>query len=137
MAINENFKTYHDSNFTSLYYINFIWAKSKIFDQNKDFSKDKTDFAAIVVSNCFSRSGRFSYINQLQKLIPITIFGECGKPCPKLDDNGKKGHCKEIVPRKYKFYFAFENSLCKDYVTENFFQMLSYNTIPFAYGYDT
>jgi alpha-1,3-fucosyltransferase len=124
-----------DSNFTSLYYTNYIWTKNNIFDQNKDFSKDKTDFAAIVVSNCFSKSGRFDYINQLQKFIPVTVYGECGKPCPILDDNGKRGDCKEIISKKYKFYFAFENSLCKDYVTEKFFQILPYDIIPVVYGY--
>jgi hypothetical protein len=41
-----------DSNFTSLYYINYIWAKNESFDENRDFSKNKTDFAAIIVSNC-------------------------------------------------------------------------------------
>ena len=30
----------------------------------------------------------------------------------------------------YKFYLAFENSICPDYVTEKFFNILQYNVIP-------
>ena len=49
--------------------------------------------------------------------------------------NGQKGDCKEIISKKYKFYFAFESSLCKDYVTEKFFEILPYDIIPVVYGY--
>ena len=41
-----------------------------------------------------------------------------------------------IIPRKcfydnnFRFYLAFENALCKDYVTEKIFNALRLNTIP-------
>ena len=34
----------------------------------------------------------------------------------------------------YKFYFAFENSLCDDYITEKFFNMLKHNIVPVVLG---
>ena len=36
----------------------------------------------------------------------------------------------------YKFYFAFENSICQDYITEKFFNIFATNTgpIPIALG---
>jgi alpha-1,3-fucosyltransferase len=123
-----------DSNFTSLYYPNYIWTKNKHFDDNQDFS-NKTEFAAIVINDCFSKSGRFNYVKEIQESIPVEIFGKCGKPCPILHDNGQKGDCKEIISKKYKFNFAFESSLCKDYVTEKFFEILPYDIIPVVYGY--
>ena len=37
---------------------------------------------------------------------------------------------------KYKFYLAFENGLCPDYVTEKFFEFFNhrYNVIPVVYN---
>ena len=124
-----------DSNFTSFYYLDFVWSKNESFDENKDFSINRTHFAAAVISNCYSKSGRYNYITELQKLISVTVFGKCGEPCPALFDNGKEGDCKEIIYTKYKFYFAFENALCKDYVTEKFFEILHHEIIPVVYGY--
>ena len=39
-----------------------------------------------------------------------------------------------MLERDYKFYLAFENSLCRDYVTEKFYNPLLYWTVPVAYG---
>ena len=41
----------------------------------------------------------------------MDIFGRCGKPlkCTKGRDE-----CFEEIVQQYKFYLAFENSLCKD-----------------------
>ena len=36
--------------------------------------------------------------------------------------------------RNYKFYLAFENSICPDYVTEKFFNTLLFSTVPIVYG---
>ena len=39
-----------------------------------------------------------------------------------------------MLERDYKFYLAFENSLCRDYVTEKFFNALLFSTVPIVYG---
>lgn len=39
-----------------------------------------------------------------------------------------------MLELKYKFYLSFENSDCKDYVTEKFFNILNYNMVPIVYG---
>lgn len=36
--------------------------------------------------------------------------------------------------RDYKFYLAFENSICPDYVTEKLFNTLLFTTVPIVYG---
>ncbi|CAG5116706.1 unnamed protein product [Candidula unifasciata] len=76
------------------------------------FSK-KQGLVAWFVSNCQTDSRREMYVTELMKHIPVDIYGTCGTlKCTEQDK------CVQMLRTKYKFYLAFENSLCKDYVTE-------------------
>ncbi len=81
-----------------------------------------------LISHCSASSRRLEFIKELQNHIEVQVYGKCGKQCPNNLD------CREYVGAKYKFYFAFENSLCRDYITEKFFLMLKYDTIPVVFG---
>lgn len=39
-----------------------------------------------------------------------------------------------MAEQNYKFYLAFENSICKDYFTEKLFRMMKYDVVPIVYG---
>jgi alpha-1,3-fucosyltransferase len=122
-----------NSDFTSIYLKNYVWIENNIdFNVSNDFSNGKTGFAAAVISNCGGSSRRLEYIKELQQSIEVKIFGKCGKPCPKSFENGTD--CKEIIGNNYKFFFAFENSVCSDYITEKFFDILPFNIIPVVFG---
>jgi len=38
------------------------------------------------------------------------------------------------VEADYKFYLSFENSVCEDYVTEKYYNVMRYNLIPVTYN---
>ncbi len=47
----------------------------------------------------------------------------------------KDSKCLEKkIPSTYKFYLAFENSLCEDYVTEKLFRSLTTEIVPIVNG---
>ncbi len=109
---------------------------NNLYNENVDYLVNKTKFAVAVISNCGGSSNRLELIKSLQSHIQVDLFGKCGSPCPsKYSESGQIGECKDIVCKEYKFYFAFENSVCKDYVTEKFFQTLSrYPIVPVVLG---
>jgi hypothetical protein len=57
----------------------------------------------------------------MKKWIPIDQYGKCSAW-------GFWGNCDEDcfnnLGTNYKFYLSFENSLCKEYVTEKFWRIL-------------
>jgi alpha-1,3-fucosyltransferase len=86
---------------------------------------------AWIVSKCNASSNRDEYVQQLSQYIKVDIYGACGPlECkPWLSDQ-----CFEMVERNYKFYLAFENSLCRDYVTEKLIKTMQYDIIPVVFG---
>ena len=56
-------------------------------------------------------------MNCFSQFIDVDIYGSCGtKRCPRTNSD-----CQEKLNTEYKFYLAFENSNCKDYITEKFY----------------
>ena len=86
---------------------------------------------AWLVSNCRTQSRREEYVEQLQKYIRVDIYGRCGTnlTCTKVWDKDDY-RCLNMISAKYFFYLSFENSLCKDYITEKFYKTLSLDVVP-------
>ena len=94
-----------------------------------NFAANKTGFAAWAVGHCHPPSKREIYVAELQKFISVDVYGKCGsKICPEPG-------CWDHINKKYKFYLAFENSLCVDYVTEKLYRTLNHGKmIPIVLG---
>nr|XP_053630708.1 alpha-(1,3)-fucosyltransferase C-like [Cherax quadricarinatus] len=97
----------------------------------KNYAAGKTKMAAWFVSNCFTHSRREKLVNFMKKFIPVDVYGKCG---PLKCSRDTTSLCYELLEKDYKFYFSFENSLCKDYVTEKLFSVLRYNVVPVVLG---
>ncbi|XP_031767453.2 alpha-(1,3)-fucosyltransferase C-like [Galleria mellonella] len=98
--------------------------------------KSKKKLVAWFVSNCDTLSLREEYVKDVQQELQkynldVDIFGSCGKhQCPR----DIMPRCLDVLKRDYYFYFAFENAISQDYVTEKILYALNSNTVPVVYG---
>ena len=82
-------------------------------------------------SHCPTQSRREDYVKELQKYIPVDVYGACGDlTCPK----SQRPDCLRMMSTTYKFYLSFENSLCVDYITEKLWRILYFNVVPVVLG---
>ncbi|KAF0986856.1 hypothetical protein HZS_6681, partial [Henneguya salminicola] len=90
---------------------------------------DRKNSVSTIISNCgLFDTFRLDYIDELKAYYPIDSFGACfhTKITP---------HDREYYIRKNKFYLSFENTLCLDYITEKYWQVLNLGAIPIVMGY--
>jgi len=90
-----------------------------------DVYRKKTRGALALISNCEKASGRLAYIEQLRRYIPVDVYGRCGSPCPRASGLCDRSHYLDVgdgALEPYRFYLAFENSFCPDYISEKFFK---------------
>ncbi|XP_063695627.1 glycoprotein 3-alpha-L-fucosyltransferase A-like [Culicoides brevitarsis] len=102
--------------------------------QRENYASGKTKKVAWFVSNCHAQNNRLEYAKELNKTISVDIYGACGTEdldCPRNEEE----KCLQMLEKDYKFYLAFENSNCRDYVTEKvFLNSLQRNILPIVMG---
>ena len=85
--------------------------------EGRNWLGSKRKMAAWFVSNCGTRNGREMYVAELRKYLDVDMYGRCGSlRCPRSFQG-----CFDMLKTDYKFYLAFENSNCKDYITEKLY----------------
>jgi len=93
---------------------------------NRSFASEKSKMVAAIFSDCADEAKRHELIQELSNYVQLDFYGDCGNlTCPYTIENIKS--CKN---RKYRYRIAFENSNCRDYVTEKFFDALELDSIP-------
>ena len=108
-------------------------------NSTKDFAAQKEGLVAWFVSVCYSQSGRFNYVKELQRYIQVDIYGRCGpNKCGSATvKTWKKDQCEKKLLHgdgSYKFYLAFENSLCDDYISEKLWKLDRLDVVPIVMG---
>ena len=111
---------------------------------NRDYWSGKTKGAFWAVSHCVTTSKREKLAVELAKYIPVEMSGGCQfkeiKHFNNCNRSPEKFHevfdskCEEAVERNFKFYFAFENSLCHEYVSEKFYRTATMDIIPVVFN---
>nr|XP_037286029.1 alpha-(1,3)-fucosyltransferase C-like [Rhipicephalus microplus] len=93
--------------------------------------KSKKKTAVWIVSNCQTESKREVFVRELRRYMDVDVYGSCGNhKCPL----SRGDSCYADFQRTYFYALAFENSICKDYVTEKFFTALQYDIVPVVLG---
>ena len=109
-----------------------FWMKKKsVIAQTISRDGLKTKLIAWNPSRCSTEIHREDYVNQLRRYVPVDIYGHCGSGNLSC---GNSGNCEDVFRSGYKFYLAFEESWCPDYVTAEFYQALQYDTVPVVLG---
>ena len=83
---------------------------------NSSLLLNKTKLMVWIVSHCKTQSKREDYMAELSQYINVDVFGKCGNFTPKCGSH-KDYSCTNSMMEDYKFYFAAENSNCKEYFT--------------------
>lgn len=111
-------------------------AEREIRKSPVNHARNKTRPVAWMSSHCHTHGGRENYVRQLSQFIDVDIYGHCGTlSCPRNESTWLSyPQCYRLMESTYKFYLSFENSVCQDYVTEKFFDMMQYDIVPVVYG---
>jgi glycoprotein 3-alpha-L-fucosyltransferase len=98
------------------------------FDIKKEFHSRQNRILWIV-SNCQARTKRNNIAKELNTSFPIDQYGKCSK-------SNTTNNVEQLL-FNYKFYLAFENAHCRDYITEKaFYNSLAHGSIPIVLGPD-
>eukprot|EP01132_Coremiostelium_polycephalum_P002904 gene2904-3615_t len=116
-----------------------------VMERKRAFKKEYVDkgdadiypLASWMTMNCGGRrtSNRLEYVQEMMRLMPVHSVGKCLNNIV-LEENkeGRKGdggyENKRGIISKYKFYFAFENSMCRGYFSEKPIHCYEAGTVP-------
>jgi alpha-1,3-fucosyltransferase 10 len=88
--------------------------------------------ACAFISSHYDASGRTELLDGLMREMPVDSFGKINRN--RSLPAGAPRSIKQPTSARYKFTFAFENSICRDYVTEKFFDPLLAGSVPIYLG---
>ena len=97
--------------------------------KGRNIFREKTKGVMGRISNCRAVNKRYKTIKEMQRYLDIDMYGLCYDN-PLGEPSNPKDKSRDIIIAKYKFYLAFENNDCRDYVTEKYWYTLGRDQIP-------
>ena len=75
----------------------------------------------------------------MQQYMTVDVYGKCSKQFHrkthrKTCSRDNEWDCYKMLESNYRYYLSFENSVCLDYITEKFFNILKYDVIPIVFN---
>ncbi|KAB0799685.1 hypothetical protein PPYR_07565 [Photinus pyralis] len=138
------FNSFYNWTMTYRFDSDIVWRHGKFIEEESNYTlpsaeavQKKTKLIAWFASHCKTSSRRERLAAEMQKFLPVDIYGSCGPlKCGKSKNNSKlsSSKCYDMLDEDYKFYLSFENSICKDYSTEKLYNVLRKNVVPIVYG---
>ncbi|EGC31108.1 hypothetical protein DICPUDRAFT_6690, partial [Dictyostelium purpureum] len=125
------FNSSHDDQYNSV--------KKFIFEKSPEY--DEAPLASWFCSKCNNetQSIRLEYVKEMMRYIRIDSYGECLKNIPKdpraIRFTQNAFEVKQEIISNYKFYIAFENNNCLDYITEKALHALNSGSVPVIMGH--
>ena len=98
------------------------------FDSSQNYLEGRSKSVVALISDCVK--GRMDFVGKLSRYIDVVVYGRCGiSGCPRWSNK-----CWNTV-KTFKFYLAFENRICNDYVTEKLYKnALRHGIVPVVLG---
>ena len=92
---------------------------------SRDYASEKKYNISLTYSNCYNDARRYRLAEEINKIVSVDMYGKCNKHVclfntPECDNKLKL----------YKFHLALENSYCKDYFTEKFWETFDKEVVP-------
>ncbi|XP_019639516.1 PREDICTED: alpha-(1,3)-fucosyltransferase 11-like [Branchiostoma belcheri] len=120
--------------------LSYLTSRDPVPLHEKNRLKDTAGLASVayIQSHCGVASDRDSYVQELMKYIKVDSLGKClhNKELPEELQNTltmeEDGFFSIIA--NYKFHIAFENGICRDYMTEKLFRPLHLGVVPIYWG---
>ena len=118
--------SYHSTSHFHLPYGKIIDNKEENKMVLENVFESKTKDVLWFNSNCKTNSQRVKYVNEMKKYITVDIYGKCGPFKCGESIIIHNDQCHKNLTKQYKFYLAFENAICDEYVTEKIFHIFQH-----------
>jgi hypothetical protein len=102
--------------------------------------KVKGALIMFLASNCRSSSGRECFVRELMRFVRVDSYGKCLHNRDVLYVDGIERQPSRLTSELltfvgyYKFYLAYENSICRSYRTEKLFRAFGAGSVPIVSG---
>ena len=124
--------TYKHNSDIWLPYFRFFPKKTEKSNSITNYATRKKHLIAWLASDCGQMRERVVF--ELQKIMPVHVGGKCSSMYPEKIDCESNKECDKKI-KEFKFYLAFENKLCDDYVTEKYwYRSIKNDVVPVVLG---